>query len=1023
MRALIRFFLRRHLLVNLITVGVAVLGLLALKDAKREGFPAVDLNVISVTARLPGASASDIEAKVVAPIEDAIATVDGVDEFTSRVENNLAVTVINLYDDLSGEEASEVEADLRRAIDSINDFPADMREEPLVHRYNPGRIPVMEVALAGPSQILPAAALDLEQVLEAVRGVSEVAVVGVPDPEIRVLVDAARARQHGVALTDVITAMQRRHVQGTGGPIEGPDDRPQVVLRGEYRDAADVAQTVLMFLPDGRALRIGDVARVEEGRQDEGLRVHTGGEPGVSLVVRKRESADIIDTAAAIRAAVDATTLPPGVEASLVNDGSFLTRNRLSLMASNGLMGLALVVLTLFLFLTRRTAFWVAFGVPITLLGVVALLPHVGMTINLISVAGMVVVLGLLVDDAVVVAERIIFHQHRGLAPQDAAVEGASSMARPVIASALTTMLAFSPILQLRGTPGKIAWNIPAVIMLALAVSLLEAFVLLPSHMVGKGGEHAIPPKRRFVVALERRYRAGLERVLRRRYVMLGVFLAVFVITMGGIRPRMAFTLFPQDDSDALYLLLSLPPGTPIEQTEAVATSIERQIPGLVGEDLLEVTARIGHQEPGSLDREVGTAPHEAAISVLLKPLDRQRTSAEWGTYLDAHLAVPEGVDVVYEGRVIGPPMGRPVEVHIYSDDDGERRRAAVRLMDELRAIPGVIEIDVDEDPGARQLDLRPDWDKLALLGLDAELVNLNIKAALYGVPVAEQRRGRDSLRYTVRLDPASRASVDALLDLPLRGRRGQTALLRDVVQPASLPSVATIHHRNGRRVATVTAAFAPGSGHTANSMGVRLNEEILPALQSDSVRAALGGEAVETAETLGNLITVLGTAVPGITLVIAVMLGSLLDALFVVLVIPFGVVGVILAFFVHGMPLSLFAMLGGIGLAGVVVNTSIVMVDAAKQRMAEAPPQERQQVMVDAVVERLRPILVTTLSTLGGVLPTAYGLGGYDAMLSPMSLAMGWGLAFSTVVTLFLVPALFATAQDLRSLADRLRR
>lgn len=1024
MKGVIAFFLDRHLMVHVLTIAIVVMGVRAAWDAEREGFPAVDLNLLFVTATVPGASASDIETRVVVPIEEALETVDGVEQYTSTTSANIGLVRVELYDELDKAAAAEVESDVRRALDAITSFPTDMEDDPQVHRANPGRIPVMEIALSGPSDRLPEAARRLELALDQISELSNVTVVGVPDPEVRILVDADRARQHGVALTDVILALQRRNVSSTGGILESTEHRRQVVLRGEFADAAEAGATVLAFLPDGRALRVSDVARIETGRKDDGLRVHTNGQPGASIVIRKREAADIIDTARLIHDAVDATDLPDGVEAVLVNDGSFLTRNRLRLMANNGLLGLALVLITLFAFLNPRTAFWVAVGVPVVLLAVVALMPQVGMTVNLISMAGMVVVLGLLVDDAVVVSERIGFHRQQGMPPREAALKGTTTMMRAVTASAITTMVAFSPILELGGTPGKIAWNIPAVVVLALLVSLLECFVILPAH-VSAGRQSAPPPKRRFVLALERAYRKVLVPTLRWRLAVVVGFALLFVFTVRVIQPRIPFVLFPQDDSDALHIKVEMPPGTPIERTEAVVTSIERQVPTLVGDDLIATTARVGHDSGESSDQQVGTASHRGVVSVLCEPLGRLRTSAEWAVYLDEHLVVPPEAELNFAPRVVGPPMGRPVTVHISGNDDGARRRVAAALAARLEAIPGVVDVEVDEEPGIRHVDLRPDWGKLTLLGLDAEIVSLTLKAALHGVPVTEVRGLEETVTYRVQLDPISRRSLDTLLDTPVRSRTGRTALLRDVVRPVEIPSVATIHHRSGVRTATVNAGFDPASGLTAHAMGRRLEREVFGELADPAVRIANGGEAVETAETLGNLFMVLFIAVLGITLVITVMLDSVLDAIFVVAVIPFGVAGVILAFFAHGAELSLFAMLGGIGLAGVVVNNAIVMVDAVKQRIrdATAAGEDPAAAMVDAVIERLRPILVTTISTLGAVLPTAYGLGGYDAVLSPMSLALGWGLVFSTSVTLLLVPCLFATAQDLRSLARRLTR
>ncbi|MCA9698984.1 MAG: efflux RND transporter permease subunit, partial [Myxococcales bacterium] len=616
---------------------------------------------------------------------------------------------------------------------------------------------------------------------------------------------------------------------------------------------------------------------------------------------------------------------------------------------------------------------------------------------------------------------------------------GVGDVAKPVIASAITTVLAFSPMFALGGMPGKFAWALPVVVVLALVLSLVESFLILPAHMSNghdrepppattngaelsessqepraarpEGAEPPIagPEKRRFMVALERGYRALLTRALRRRGLVLLVFAAVFVLVMGVIGPRMGFTLFPQDDSDALFIEVDMPVGTPIEQTEAAVAAVEAQLPALIGDDLQAVTARIGHREAMAVDRKTGAAAHEAVISAMFVPLGREHSSAEWAQILDRELAIPTGASLAFTAKTIGPPLGSPVTLHVAGNDDEARRAMAEAAAQWLRSQPGVVDVAVDERPGIPRIELDLDHDKLALRGLDVATVGRTLTAAFHGLEVSEIRELDQSTRIRVQLDANARGALDDLLELPLRSQTGERTLLRDVVHPVEVRAVSRILHRDGLRTATVTASFAPGAKLDANAMAARIEAELLPGLQDPAVRARVGGEATETAKTTGDMKGAMIIAVLGIVTVIALIFGSFLEALFIVTVIPFGAAGVFLAFFLHDKPLSMFAMLGIIGLSGVVVNAAIVMVDGINGRIAAAREQDPdgegdQQAMIDAVVERLRPILVTTTTTAGGVLPTAYGLGGYDAVLSPMSLALGWGLIFATLITLFLV-------------------
>jgi multidrug efflux pump subunit AcrB len=479
--------------------------------------------------------------------------------------------------------------------------------------------------------------------------------------------------------------------------------------------------------------------------------------------------------------------------------------------------------------------------------------------------------------------------------------------------------------------------------------------------------------------------------------------------------------LFPQDDAESVALKVSAPLGTPLERTEGIIASLEEQLPGILGRDLLGITARVGHQDALGATREVGASENEGLITVYLVPRANGRgsTAAEWSGKLKTRLRVPQDVVVVYEVSRLGPPIGRPVTIHVASNQDELRRGTAAAISRRLESLPDLVDVEVDERPGTRQIDLNPDYEKLALRGLDADDVARTLKAAFFGIEASELRDLDDTTSYRVLFDPSARRSLGALLETPVRNRRGELVRLRDVVHPIEVPSVSRFYHREGLRTATVTADFAPESDETSGSFAALIEEEILPLYEGQpDLEVYLGGEVVETRKTTRDLGLVAILSLIGICVVIALMLGSFLEAAFVVAVVPFAVVGVLLTFFLHGKDLSMLAVIGTIGLSGVVVNASIVMVDAVHQRLRALESDDaeaRQEAVIEALVARLRPVLVTSLSTLAGVLPTAYGIGGYDAMLSPMSLALGWGLAFSTLITLLLVPSLYSIAGDLR--------
>ena len=1025
MAGFVRFFAERHLLVNVIALTMVALGYYFIKDVPREFIPAVASPTVYIRAMLPGASASDVETKITIPIEEALDEVDGIRLFESVISDSASMTTVELYLDNTQEQVDEIQRDLREAVDGITDFPPEMEDEPTFDELNPAKWPVIEVALSGPPDAVVSAAKQLERDLERLDLVSRVTLVGLQDPEIRVLIDPVRAAEHGVALTDVVRAVERRNVSSTGGVLETAAERRRVVLWSRFDDPAEVADTILRSDPMTGTLRISDVARIERSREDTGLLAHTNAEPGISVVVRKRTSADAIEAVAAIREVVEASLLPEGVSYELVNDRAFFPRNRIELMLTNGLMGAVLVALVLFVFIRAQVAVWVLAGIPIVFMGALAIFGQTGLTVNTMALTGFVIVLGMVVDDAVVVAERIVARRAEGLSALDAAVAGAAEMARPVTAAALTTVLAFLPLAAMGGLPGKIVWQIPAVVVMVLVLSLVESFCILPAHMTSIRSAD-VARKRAFMIALEHGYRRLLVWSLGHRGVVVCVAALVFFGIMVFVRPLVPFVLFPQDDAKLLFVKVTAPIGTPLERTEAITANLQRQIMHLAAVDLNAVTARVGHQEVQGADKSRGDAEHEALITIIFRDTNRHHTNADWIQILQPLLDVPDGVSLLFQSEYFGPPTDQPVTLHLLAEDDSVRRGSALEIAEYLRRTPGVIEVEIDERPGTPQLDLNVNYEKLALLGLDAQDVAVTLQAAFHGIEASEHRQTDETTELRVMFDPAARGDLLALLEIPVRAAAGELVRLRDVVNPVEVPALDRIYHRDGLRATTVRASFAPGSGHTALSFAGHMSGELLPRFRDvPGLQIVIGGEVEKTLETTRELGQAAILVVIGIGFVIWILLGSFLEALFVMVVVPFSIAGVFLTFFVHDRALSMMAMMGAIGLAGVVVNASIVMVDSVHRRLLwEGAQRSTREIVVDAVVERLRPIFVTTLTTLGGVLPMAYGIGGYDTFVAPISLAVGWGLVLSTMVTLILVPVLYTVAKDMRVRLDtRLKR
>ena len=648
MRAIVAFFLKRHLLVNVIAGSMVVFGLLSASSLQREFLPSFDAPIVFITATLPGASARDIETKVTIPIEDALDDVEGIIESSTLVSDSVSFTTVEFFNDFDASEIKAGVVDLRNAIDAITDFPPEMDDEPNVRHINPARDVVVEVALSGKLEELDSTADLLKTKLERLPRVSIVTTLGLQDPEVRIFIDPSKALAHKITLNDVISAIQRRNVSSTGGTLESNSDQRQVVMWSRYEEPEDVGDTILKFGAQGGVLRVKDIARIESGREDTDMLVRNDGQRGITLLVNKRTSADIIDVVEDVRQELKQFNVPEGVSLTMGNDESFVISNRLSLMATNGLMGAVLVSCVLLFFVRLQPAIWILLGIPVVFLGALALFGQTGMTLNMMSLTAFVIVLGMIVDDAVVVSERIAFKQSQGLSSHDAALEGTMEMMPAVIAAALTTILAFAPMIAVGGLPGKIMWQLPAVVVIALIISVVESFFILPAHMSTIRAGSTLT-KRAFVVTLEKLYHRALRILLHNRLLVIAAALLVFIGIMGVIRPLVPFTLFPQDDATRVFIKLSAPLGTPLEQTEAYIVEIEKQVKVIAARDLELVTSRVGHQNSDSKDKSIGDAGNEGLVIAQLNQSNRQHTNAVWIQILQAKLRLPDGLKMVIQ--------------------------------------------------------------------------------------------------------------------------------------------------------------------------------------------------------------------------------------------------------------------------------------------------------------------------------------------------------------------------------------
>jgi multidrug efflux pump subunit AcrB len=601
----------------------------------------------------------------------------------------------------------------------------------------------------------------------------------------------------------------------TGGTLESYLNEQTVVSLNKFNNPREVEDVILRANISGQVVRIRDIATVRLREKDENFIVRNEGKPGMNLVIRKKKNADIIKTLDGVKTFMEGQPLVEGVGYSYSNDQSARTRLRLQVLGGNALLGFALVTIILMLSLNRQAAFWTAMSVPFSLFGSFILLPLFGVSINAISLAGFVLVLGLLVDDAIVVAEKITHYREKGLSAKEAAMKGASAMWRPVTVASITTILAFSPMFSIGGMPGKFAWAIPAVVIVALLVSLFECFFLLPHHLAsGRGVKNK--GKAGWILKLEAGYGWLLEHLLHWRYIVLLFMVSILLSSVFLVKTSMKFQIFPQDGVETFYLKLEMQRAASLAATETRLIELEEHIKRLSDTELESFATRVGTlaTEPS---KNRGDHSHWGIISVFLTgEAHRERSADDIIAALRKSIPVVQNETLIFEKQRVGPPIGKPTEIRISTNDDTLRENTAIEIMHFLKTLPGVLDVESDNKPGKDQLIVNIDYKKLAEVGLMVKDVAEALRVTYDGMLVSSTTSVEETIEYRVIVDPRYRNSEDMLFKIPVKNNRGQVMNLNDVLSLTKGRGPLEFQHVNGVRTETISADINPQVTSTA---------------------------------------------------------------------------------------------------------------------------------------------------------------------------------------------------------------
>jgi len=1018
MQTIIKFMVQRPLVVNMLSVFLVALGLFAIWSINREAFPNVNLDMIQIDFGYPGATPEEIERLIVTPIEQELKTLNGIDKMTSTSFPGSGR--INLEVDPDSTNRGRIVSDTQLAIDRA-DLPTDLPYDPFVTEVDGTVFPVINLAVSAPLNDLKLKRLgdDIEDDLLRIEGVARVLVSGKRKAEIRITVDPDKMTEERIAVGDISKVIETWNVNVPGGDLETVDQKYAVRITGELKGSEDAGNLILRSNERGDSLRLEDIAQIDETLEEPTKIYDVKGKPALAIIILKQSDADIISTVDRIRDYID--TIPEKYDASITistyQDFSRFARLRLGVLTNNGIVGVFLVLVSLVLFLRPSVAMTTTIGLPIVFLTGLYCLYVMGVTLNLISMLGFIMVLGMLVDDAIIVGENITWHMEMGKSPARAAVAGAAEIIGPVTTTILTTVVAFGPLMFMSGIIGKFIVAIPTVVVLLLFLSWLEAFLILPGHVSHFANPDKHPEERHWITAMENSYVWVLKAAIRFRYLTVLLAFAVLIGSFYLAATRMSFVLFPSEGIDQFTVRVTATSGTRIDVMREKMIAIDKALRDRIDPGVLETTLiSTGQIAVDSGDPLTQRGSRFGQISAIYIPAVSREGHNAMDDMRRAELELPAmfpDIKLAFSELKPGPPAGRALQAEISGSDTEQMEQASRQLMEWLATINGVSTIESGSDIGDEALHVVVNRSLATYAGISLSTIASHVRAAVGGLRVSTTRRGTEEIDITIRFpdDPATQREY--LENLLISNGRGGLIPLKNIATLEKHPGATTIRHKAGIRVihvvANIDAAIITSS--ELNKLVADNEQQWLGDLYKQ-VTVSYGGEEEKNQESVIGLMQSLAFALLGIFIILAIQFNRMSYPFYVMLAIPFGAIGIIIGFYLHDlywkpMSLSFFALMGGVALTGVVVNSSLVLLVFVQRAIEQG--MSTYDAIITAGRRRLRAVILTATTTVVGLLPTAYGWGGMDPFVSPMALALSWGLIFSTAITLIVIPAAFS--------------
>jgi len=1033
---IIRFFVDRHLLTNLFFVAVFVGGIIAWRAMPKEELPDVTFDMVRIGCHYPGASTDEVEYYVTRPIEEALRGLDGI----YRISSSTAVGSSNVSVEIEkNADLDEVIAEIRNEVLDV-DLPDDIIDEPEVRVFKTSRKAIVDVGLiiggvktldSESRAILQAYALALENNLLSLPQVSSVSRSGYLNNEIHIEVHPDKLIEYQIPFNTVIREIKENNVRQPAGSIENIRE-PKVTLTGELGTIDELKNLAVQGGFEGQVVRLGDIADVAKGYEKTKSLFKINGHEGIFLNVVKSSSVGIIDAIKAVRRVTDnfqvQSELAEGakLKVHLLDDESVDVQNRLRLISINGMIGFILIVTCLFIFLDFRSGIWVAMGIPFTFCFTLIVALFCGYTINNVTLAAVIIVMGMVVDDAIVVSENISRFQSQGVSRPEAAVTGTAFVFTPIIASILTTCVAFVPLFFFSGHFGAMVTYIPLIVCFMLGGSLIEALFILPGHMafsIGAGVKRYFQTDGRSSTATQNHtkkrkhwfrrceyvYARFIEKVLHYKWLWIFFFIGLLVFSGSIAINKMKFVMFPDEETRQIRLTAQAPAGTQKYETARLAQPLEDVISGHIGKEVVGFRSAFARTRRGSAAQE-----NLLQMRIEIVPKDKREKSAdtliqEWEA---AAVGIPGLEKVRFSKSWHGQSSASPIELTVKENNDRLRQQLSDELAQELKRHPALMNVEIDRPFVHPEYQITLDRDKIRRLSISPTEVATTLRAALEGKILYELMGDDEQIYVRLTTDKKSKDSIDKVLALPVENKGQYLVPLKDIVFVKEIVKPDTLNREDLKRTTSLYADLRPGTQQTPLEIAAYYEETVFPKIIAGypSSIVEFAGEIKDSRESGQDFKIGIVLVIGLIYMVLVILFNSLSKPFIIMVTIPFGLVGIILAFWLHGITLyGFFAVIGALGLAGVVINDAIIMVVKLDTAFDSTKPIKSVNRQISSIAKtRLRAVLLTTLTTIMGIIPSAYGWAGYDSMLAQMMLALGWGLLFGTAITLILIPCVY---------------